>query len=209
MKLVKPKAELLIQGSGLDGIYKQIEKCGRTCYRSEDKITKDSAKPFVDRMIKSNHLSMLEHGTVYLKAQSYVEDTNFWILANSPYAKVVDDDISNITYITTNLRAVIELFPTTWHGFLGTYMFSIEESKLTPQQARDVLPNATKTELIMTGFSSDWRHVMEEASETIYAYTDDLREAIEDAKYRTGKYLVIDNEGNGLFDTQPNVSYKI
>ena len=66
MKLIKPKAELLIQPNGLEGIYKQIEKCGRTCYRSEDKITEDSAKPFVDRMIKSNHLAMLEHGTVYL-----------------------------------------------------------------------------------------------------------------------------------------------
>ena len=52
-------------------------------------------------------------------------------------------------------------------------------------------------------------HVMEEASEAIYAYTDDLNEAIEDAKSRTGKYLVIDDEDNILFDTQPNVSYKI
>jgi hypothetical protein len=50
---------------------------------------------------------------------------------------------------------------------------------------------------------------MEEASEAIYAYTDDLLEAIEDAKSRTGRYLVIDNEDNVLFDTQPNVSYKI
>ena len=122
MKLIKPKAELLIQPNGLEGIYKQIEKCGRTCYRSEDKITEDSAKPFVDRMINSSHLAMLEHGTVYLKTQSDVEDTNFWIMANSPYARVANDDISNITYITTNLRAIIELFPTTWHGFLNTYM---------------------------------------------------------------------------------------
>lgn len=66
MKLIKPKAELLLQQPGLEGVYKQIELAGRTCYKSTDKITENSAKPFVDRMINSNHLAMLEHGTVYL-----------------------------------------------------------------------------------------------------------------------------------------------
>ena len=66
MKLIESKAELLQQPSGLEGAYKQIELCGRTCYKSENKITEDSAKGFVDRMIKSNHTAMLEHGTVYL-----------------------------------------------------------------------------------------------------------------------------------------------
>ena len=66
MKLIKQTCEPYIQSSGIGGIYKQIERCGRTCYKSESNITEDSAKPFVDRMIKSNHLSMLEHGTVYL-----------------------------------------------------------------------------------------------------------------------------------------------
>ena len=66
MKLVKPKSEILIQQPGLEGIYKQIELAGRTCYKSLDKITEGSAKSFVDRMIKSNHTAMLEEGTVYL-----------------------------------------------------------------------------------------------------------------------------------------------
>ena len=67
MKLIKPNLEILEQQSGLDGIYKQIELAGRVCYKSEDKITEDSAKAFVDRMIKSQHFAMLEHGTVYLR----------------------------------------------------------------------------------------------------------------------------------------------
>ena len=67
MKLIKPSFEILPQSEGLDGIYKQIELAGRTCYKSEDKITEDSAKGFVDRMVKSGHGAMLEHGTVYLK----------------------------------------------------------------------------------------------------------------------------------------------
>ena len=52
-------------------------------------------------------------------------------------------------------------------------------------------------------------HIMEEASEAIYAHTDNLEEAIKDAKSRQGKYLVIDDEDNVVFDTQPNISYKI
>ena len=66
MKLIKPSFEILEQLPGLEGMYKQIELAGRTCYKSEDKITEDSAKEFVDRMIKSGHGAMLEHGTVYL-----------------------------------------------------------------------------------------------------------------------------------------------
>ena len=67
MKLIKPSFEILNQSNGLDGVYKQIEIAGRTCYKSEDKITEDSAKEFVNRLIKSGHGAMLEHGTVYLK----------------------------------------------------------------------------------------------------------------------------------------------
>lgn len=66
MKLIKPKFEILEQRPGISSIYRMIEIAGRTCYRSEDKITPDSAVAFVDRMIKSGHGAMLEHGTVYL-----------------------------------------------------------------------------------------------------------------------------------------------
>ena len=67
MKLIKPSYEILEPSPGLKGIYKAIEVAGRTCYKSLDKITDDSAKDFVDRMIASKHYAMLEHGTVYLK----------------------------------------------------------------------------------------------------------------------------------------------
>ncbi len=67
MKLIKPNFEILEQEPGLLGIYKQIERAGRTCYKSEDKITEGSSEPFVDRMVKSGHGAMLEHGTVCLR----------------------------------------------------------------------------------------------------------------------------------------------
>lgn len=109
MKLINPSVELIAQTPGLEGIYKQIERVGRVCYKSEDKITEDSAKPFVERMIKSQHLAMLEHGTVYLAASCNSEDLIFWKVANSPYSKIVCNDRANMLYITTNLRVIAEL----------------------------------------------------------------------------------------------------
>lgn len=51
MRLIKPSIEILEQGLGIQGIYKQIEKAGRTAYKSENYITEDSAEKFVS-MIK-------------------------------------------------------------------------------------------------------------------------------------------------------------
>lgn len=67
MRIIKPSFEIWDQEKGLEGIYKQIERAGRVCYKSEDKITETSAREFVERMIKSGHGAMLEHSTVYLK----------------------------------------------------------------------------------------------------------------------------------------------
>lgn len=66
MRIINPSFEIIEQEEDLQGIYKQIELAGRTCYKSEDKITETSASEFVDRMVKSGHGAMLEHGTVYL-----------------------------------------------------------------------------------------------------------------------------------------------
>ena len=70
MKLIKSSYKIIPQEAGLEGIYKAIELAGRTCYKSEDKITPVSAEEFVNRMIKSGHHAMLEFGTVYLMAET-------------------------------------------------------------------------------------------------------------------------------------------
>lgn len=119
MKIQKFKAHYIPQEPGLEGIYKQIEQAGRTCYKSEDKITEDSAKAFVDRMIKSGHTAMLEHGTVYLAIPitTYAPDAvNFY--HDNPYSKVnkCDDFIFKDKYgdkvaiwcVTTNFRVLVE-----------------------------------------------------------------------------------------------------
>ena len=103
MKLIESKVEIIKQQPGLEGVYKQIELAGRTCYKSEDKITEDSAKAFVDRMIKSKHGAMLEHGTVYLKLQN---PTHYLFYSQNKYTKT--NFVEGYYYITTNLRVLVE-----------------------------------------------------------------------------------------------------
>lgn len=118
MKLIQPKAELLHWTPGVEGVYKRIELAGRTCYKSADKITEDSAKPFVDRMIASHHTAMLEHGTVYL----YDKDWNGSPLEKykrNKYSKYSDNYLEKEVcqgdtdylyeyFVTTNLRVLVE-----------------------------------------------------------------------------------------------------
>lgn len=238
MKLIESKVELIEQQSGLEGMYKQIELAGRTCYKSEDKITEDSAKEFVDRMIKLGHGAMLEHGTVYLEMDVDYGSLVFLELEqkyiHSRYSRIVFT--GGVMYITTNLRVLVEndwlddlqyaCEPTEYHekritarftcdrgvsheivrhrvfsfaqestrycnyskdkfGNEITYiqpcwemqkdeeelfLLQLEQAQNTynalissgwkPQQARAILPNALKTEIVVTGFESDWKHFL-------------------------------------------------
>ena len=242
MKLIKPSFEILEQGFGIFDIFKHIELCGRTCYKSTNKITEASSEPFVDRMIDSKHYAMLEHGTVYLKKRILdFDDILLHKYLTNKYSKAFI--INDVVYITTNYRVITENYwnrdlkylcnPTEHHekritvkfvcnrqvshefvrhrvfsfaqestrycnytkdkfdGQLtfikpcwineeyvpgeykgsdqfivfieylenveSTYNFMIN-SGWNPQQAATILPNALKTELIMTGFVSDWKH---------------------------------------------------
>lgn len=281
MKLINSKVEILEPtGYTIDDIYKQIEIAGRTCYKSEDKITPTSAKEFVDRMIKSGHGAMLEHGTVYLTMPLQSEKTRKYVM--NPYSKVNSvtlDDCNGRAYITTNYRVLIEhnwlddlqymceptehhekritarftcdrgvshefvrhrvfsfaqestrycnyskdkfgneltfIIPTwltlpesnytycdgNWidaskqviqisedeaniHSFLVTldcseYQYTqLINNGWKPQQARQILPNALKTELVMTGFESDWKHFFELRCDTA-AHPDARKLALE------------------------------
>lgn len=263
MRLIKPSFSIWDQQEGLEGVYKQIERAGRVCYKSEDKITENSAKEFVDRMIKSGHGAMLEHGTVYLKIPYGTMDdrgefSNEPIVIkyiDNPYSVVMNNSENDYWYITSNYRVIIEnewiddlqylCEPTEFHAKRITVHFVCDRSishqfvrhrvmsfaqestrycnyskdkfgnevtfiepcwledynyegntyyncflvalrtaeasyfdlmkkwedrisdkryktgfrnnPWTPQQARAVLPNSLKTELVMTGFVSDWK----------------------------------------------------
>lgn len=130
MKLIKPSFEIWEQPTGLEGVYKQIEKVGRVCYKSEDKITEDSAKPFVNRMIKSGHGAMLEHGTVYLfcPTEEYV-DSNGDVQYYNPLEKYQNNNYSALVdsnegiYVTTNLRVLVE------NGWMGDLQYLCEPTE--------------------------------------------------------------------------------
>lgn len=286
MKLVKPSFEIKNHGYSLQDIYKHIEWVGRHCYKSHDKITETSAEEFVNRMIKSGHGAMLEHGTVYLTIPGEHEPDE-WGRADvfinykgsyryNKYSKVMveyweQEPVGtqcefckkiprSRLHITTNLRVLVEnnwlddlkylCEPTEYHekritvkfitdqGILReltrhrVFSFAVESTRYCnyskdkfgnevtfilpswmdeiqlgthdsykiidqispfdlntfntddreeliflsslafseiqyfnllnkgwkPQQARNVLPLATKCEIIMTGFASDWKH---------------------------------------------------
>ena len=119
MKLIKPSYEIIPQEAGLEGIYKAIELAGRTCYKSEDKITPTSAEEFVNRMIKSGHHAMLEFGTVYLiaKTKEYVEyvDSRGNVIYENPLAEYKDNPYSKVGIdnrenycVSTNYRVLVE-----------------------------------------------------------------------------------------------------
>ena len=120
MKLIKPSFLIKEQEPGLEGIYKQIEWAGRHCYKSHDKITEDSAKKFVDRMIKSGHGAVLEHGTVYLrynfKAGEDSNSTAYWLwskynenkYSESVQAQPIPGVPNGFVAITTNYRVLVE-----------------------------------------------------------------------------------------------------
>ena len=110
MKLIRPYYTIIEQGDGLDGIYKQIELAGRTCYKSEDKITDTSAKEFVDRMVSNRHGAMLEFGTVYLMIP-WINKTEANNLHTTPFTNnkySIENIVGDYNYVTTNYRVIIE-----------------------------------------------------------------------------------------------------
>lgn len=116
MKIIKPNAELIVNdGNSMEF----IERIGRTCYKSTDKITEGSAKTFVKGLIKRQHYAMLEHEVVYLKIKTYSIYENCVRFINqfsrsstgNSYINVGDyNKIGNSSYIISgNMRAFIEL----------------------------------------------------------------------------------------------------
>lgn len=137
MKFIKPSFKIIEQEAGLNGIYKNIELAGRTCYKSEDKITPESAKGFVERMIKAGHGAILEHGTVYLKEINVVYDKDVYKEKQwyskyryNKYSKIMifnpkgNNGVYNIdVYVTTNLRVLVE------NGWLDDLLFICEPTE--------------------------------------------------------------------------------
>jgi thymidylate synthase (FAD) len=116
MKIIKPNVELIVNdGNSMEF----IERIGRTCYKSTDKITEGSAKTFVQTLLKRQHYAMLEHDVIYVKIKTYSIYENCVRFINqfsrsstgNSYINVGDyNKIGNSSYIISgNMRAFIEL----------------------------------------------------------------------------------------------------
>lgn len=117
MRLIKPKVEIINQESGVEGLFKHMELCARTCYKSEDKITEDSARKFIDNVIVARgHTAMLEHGTVYLKIPyGIMYDTGYFSneaiatkYIDNPYSIVQNSQIYDYWCVTSNYRVLLQ-----------------------------------------------------------------------------------------------------
>lgn len=140
MILIQPYWQVLEQEPGIEGMYKQIEYCGRISHKSEDQITDVSYKKFIDKMRNLKHFATFEHGTVYLKfpedSNPYAQDVykiiEFYV--KNPYSKVKHYDWDY--YVTTNYRVICEnnrnddmkywCEPTEWHEKRHTVIFTCD-----------------------------------------------------------------------------------
>lgn len=170
MKLVKPKVEVLDKLNGTQ-ILKRIEKIARTCYKSEDKISEDdsSARKLVTNLINSKHEAMLEFIDITVKftcSRSIAQEITRHRLASfamesQRFCAYNKDKFGNeVTFVLpswVNDNESTELFIQTLKNTELTY-FELLNKGLKAQESREVLPNATKTELNMKCNLREWRH---------------------------------------------------
>ena len=108
MKLIQQSAEIWKQPEGEVGIYKQIERAARLCYKSEDKVTEDSYQRFMDMLNTNGHQSPLEHGTIYLTLKEDNDEVDKIVegYENNPYSRVTTQGFD--WFVTTNFRVIKE-----------------------------------------------------------------------------------------------------
>lgn len=169
MKLIPPSFELLDRPDGPQ-LLQKLELAGRVCYKSEERITPDSAAGFVGRILKSGHESVLEHEklTVRLICDRGVSHE----IVRHRIASYSQESTRYCNYSKDKYqRELTFIRPFFWEnepekfGLWKRAMQSAEDAYLalmdlgaTAQEARSVLPNSLKTELVVTMDLREWRH---------------------------------------------------
>lgn len=171
MKIIQPRTELLVTPSYSD-MLRTIEFAGRVCYKSEEKITNDSAEEFVRKILKRGHEAVIEHGSLTVKficdrgvshelvrhrLASYCQESTRYCNYSK---KQFGGDITFIEpFFLEKGTHAYDLWKDAMQKCEWTY-FELLDLGLTPQEARSVLPNALKTEVIMTANLREWRHFL-------------------------------------------------
>jgi len=169
VNIIKPSFEILDNLDGIN-ILKKIELCGRVCYKSEENITDESAKKFIGNILKSGHESVLEHEKISVRVicdrgvsheivrhriASYSQESTRYC----NYSK--DKFNGELTFIKPCFWNEDDIKYQKW---LET-MQNVEKIYLElmsygamAQEARSILPNSLKTEIIVTMNLREWRH---------------------------------------------------
>ena len=179
MKIIKPSYEILtpISDGGIKEL-QHIEKIGRVCYKSEDRITDDgeSAKKFVKMLISNGHEAMIEHSSLSVK---FVVDRGVsHELVRHRIASFAQESTRYCNYskgkFGNEITVILPCFFDTGMGILSNSLvyqewkfacecaeeryFNLLKMGATPQQARTVLPNSLKTEITITANYREWRN---------------------------------------------------
>lgn len=175
MKIVKPGFEILTNITGNE--LKLIELAGRTCYKSEDKITDESAKKFVKNIVSRGHEAMLEHSVLSVK---FICDRGVsheivrhrlasFAQESTRYCNYSKDKFGNeLTFIepfffcqkgisNRDNGLLYNIWLDECESAENAYL-KLLELGATPQEARSVLPNSVKTEIVVTMNYREWRH---------------------------------------------------
>ena len=177
MKFIKPHYEILTPINGIE-MLKNIEKVARTCYKSEDKISEDdsSARKLVQMLINRGHEAMIEFGDIVVK---FVVDRGVsHEIVRHRIASYAQESTRYVNYSKDKFGKEITLVtPVFWdgcpengvdcekHALLENALIVIEETYMklidlgaSPQEARYILPNGTKTEINVKYNLRQWRH---------------------------------------------------
>ena len=169
MKIITQSHEILDPINGTE-ILKKIERIARLCYKSEDKITEDSCLGMVKGLLARGHEAMLEHVSISVK---FITDRGVsHELARHRLASFAQESTRYVNYGKSGIELIEPVFTNSvfdsefdrvWLEQAGeaelTYVLMLEAG-FTPQDARSVLPNSLKTEIVVTTNLREWRHIL-------------------------------------------------
>lgn len=169
MRIIKPSIEVLDELNG-DEIIRNIEKIGRVCYKSEEKITNQSSVAFISNILKSGHESVIEHEKVSVR----------FICDRGVSHEIVRHRIASYSQESTRYcnyskekfgREITVIKPLFWEEGSNEYKIwydamlhselayqELMQMGVKPQEARSILPNSLKTEIVVTMNLREWRH---------------------------------------------------
>lgn len=176
MNVIEPSVEI-IDMKDYSEILKKIERVGRVCYKSERSITENSAEQFVKNIISNGHESVIEHELITVKiicdrgvtheivrhriASYSQESTRYCNYSNDIFNnRITVIDIASGFKYDLNNEIDAKKYDVWMHAMESAEKYYFELLKLgaAPQEARSVLPNSFKTEIIVSMNIREWRH---------------------------------------------------